>query len=516
VFKFKVVILYPENSLSTVERQKGVLIVGEGLGLSWQKKRKLRKGMKNQWFTTMIYKAGGISVLCKKTTECDQSQKYIEFRVFLGNTEMLGPNFRVKLPVSYSLAPKNDLKVPTLRFYPWFKRRECTVVRELERFQIEGLGKRSISVLLPPSFHENTLKRYKTLLVYGRNTLLAMKNVIADLTARRGLMEEIVVLSLEVKDSIQDVTPSHSPVLKCKKKPRRRGDRTCDYCMKCLSDEFTEPCDNFEFNRELTKCTNKWTTPGLGYHYLGYVIDKILPRLVSKFRANINRQSLGIMGYGIAGMMACHAALKWMNRFATAICMSPRLAWPDLVSKRRDFFNLISTSLGKPCSTKLYIDANENDDWQFTTAAILKSAQEAVRLLQTKHGFVLDGNLFFFTLTYRGTGRVDTLKPYIVLSRLWLPLTTVYPAAGRGTGGGSCSSKTKTFLDDNDQSPLKITEAESENFDEETECQGKVSVIALVSGVSGTLVGTLVVTIIVMHFCRPAANVLDKDPLLAE
>ena len=511
LFKVRVVIVYPENSLSTEERQKGILLVGEGVGLSWKKKRKLRKGMKDQWFTTLSYTVGGKSVLCKKATECEYSQKYIEFRVFLGNKEMFGPNFRVDLPASGSLAPKNALKVPRVTFYPWFKKQECSVVAP-RSFDIEGMGKRKISVLLPASFYENELKKYKTLIVFGQKTLLTMKPIITDVTARRGLMEEIVLIGLEVKDSIRDLIPSHAPVLRCKQTPLRKGDRTCDYCMKCLSDEFTEPCDRYEFLREIKKCANKWSVPGLGYHYLSGVLDTVLPQLAPEYRAKINKKSLGIMGYGLAGMMACHAALKLSHRFGTAICMSPRLSWPDLEEKRRDFFDLLEKESGGFCTLKIYIDANENDDWQFTTAAVFKSAEEAVQLLRKKYGFTLNENLFFFPLSYRGPGRVDTLKPDRVLARAWIPLTTMYRAAG-SSAGRSCSSSVaaRTFLGRNSKSAVEIA---SENTDEENKCKGQVPVVALVSSIIGTLLVTLVVTVIVMHFCRSPAGITEKEPML--
>lgn len=515
-FKLKVVIVYPEDSLSPDERQKGMLLVGEGLGLSWKKKTKFRKGMKNQWFLSMSYLAGGKAVLCKTPTQCEAKQQQVEFRVFLGNKEMLGPNFLFKLPPSGSLMPKNDVKVPRLSFYPWFDRRDCTVIPP-QAFTLEGIGQRKISVLLPASFYENKLKRYSTLITFGHRTLLSMKNVLMDVTARRGLVEEIVVIGLEVNDPVRDIIPSHAPILKCKNSPLRKGDRTCDYCIKCLSDEFTEPCDKFEFLREINKCAKKWTVPGQGYHYLLAVLDKVLPQLASKYRARINKKSLGIMGYGLAGMMACHAALKLSNRFGTAICMSPRFSWPDLDANKREFFQLLGTKLEGICKLKIYIDANENDDWQFTTAAVSKSAEEAVQLLQSKHQFTLNEDLFYFPLTYRGKGRLDTLKPEIILARTWVPLTTMYRAGGNAAAQTSCSSglMTNNRLFNSDASgPATSNQVSDDNPGGES-CTDQVSVFAMIGSIVGTFLITLVVTIIVMYMCQSsAAKVAEAEPML--
>ena len=521
-FKLKVVIVYPEDSLSTEERQQGMLVVGEGLELSWQKKKKLRKGPRNQWFLTLSYVGGGKAVLCQVPSQCETTQRHLEFRVFLGNKDMLGSNFRVDLPVSRSLMPKNDIEIPQVSFYPWFNGRDCTVIRP-KSYQLEGIGARTISLLLPPSFYENKFKRYKTLIAYGHSTVLSMKTVIADATVRRGLMEEIVVVGLEVKDSVGDVIPTHAPVLKCKHRPLKRGDRTCDYCIKCLSDEFTEPCDKFEFLREINKCASKWTVPGQGYHYLGSVLDVVLPQLSTKYRTNTNRKSLGIMGYGLAGMMACHAALKLSNRFSTAICMSSRFSWPDLDPNRRDFFDLLETNLKNVETMRLYIDANENDDWQFTTAAVSDVAKEAVQLLQDKYQLTLNRELFYFPLTYNGQGKIDTLKPRIVVARLWVPLTTMYKSVGNAVASqSSCSS---TLIK---QSAAALVAAGDKvgsgrpgfygqashlvDNPEGDSCKDRVSIFAMIGSILGTFVGTLVLTIIVMYMCRSPTASKTKIP----
>ena len=520
-YKIRIELQYPESKVPKIARRLGMFIVGEGIGLSWNKRKKLSKGMKDRWFIVIAYVGSSSAAQCVRPDTCEHNQRYVEFRFYRGRKEMIGPNFRLDLPLATSIGAKNELLIPTARFHPWFDNVAVTLSKPVS-YTLRSLGKRRVTVLLPASFRENSHKKYKTLIVLDDKMVPALKGTLSDLTSSRGVMEEIALIGIEVKTK-SDLLPLQSQVLKCKRSPSVRGDRTCDSCIKCFSDEFVEPCEAVDFQMEFKKCAVVSSISGRGMIYLNSILTVVLSELVKTYkgRLRVDRAGLGIMGYGLSGMTACYGAVKFHWRIGTAICMSPRLAWPDMEKSKRFFFDIVENYDKLPSGMRIYMDATENDDWQFTPAAVYDTVKEAVKVLQKKFGFVLDRNLFYHLISRNDKvgRRENALNTKRIYARAWIPLTTMYrPPKGAKPSAGSASclleKRPVTQLSANRGRTNRVTKTTKKR----KSCpasKGGFSLIVLIGSVLGTFIGTLVVTVIVMYLCRPSSSptVIDASSI---
>jgi hypothetical protein len=249
----------------------------------------------------------------------------LQYRVLVDDfDDMLGANFAVSLPLAKSSSYFNSK--PEIVVYPWFYSTSSSSDHIiLESPQIGG--NRSVSIIFPPSFKENTYKTYAVLfvpdLISGYSEIKPY--VFEGLMLEHSVTEEFVVIGFSDYNS-RRTTLLTTPV----------GSE-----MYCASGTYSNRCNNCYPNTTIEytpnwfqvlkdKCGYRYYTGGKLDDTIDFLLDTVYQRVqnLSINRLSTQRDNIGFMGYSHGGLAACHAAWTRPKRVGFAACMSSSFWWP--------------------------------------------------------------------------------------------------------------------------------------------------------------------------------------------
>ena len=365
---------------------------------------------------------------CPPETRPGYKGRRFQCRIYAGDktSNMDGPNFAVKLPVSQTSAVFEEK--PTFTFYPTFSGHMH--VLNFPASDLGGSGNETIRVpiLYPPSYNQNLYKKYgvTVLLDFAPETMLINQQLLEEAYKRYGLAEDTIYVGYGDYESgiIGEIsrhnllTPSEGIEFEC-----INGTRL-DLCGGCLPANVTTD----DFDRIMRdKCGYPVTVGGKLDIFLDFLVKKALPAVVahSGNRAMISRENLSIVGYSLGGLAACHAAWTRPQIFSAAACQSSSFWWP----KRADAscqFEFLNKTLKENRNDRPYqrihIDVGELEaggPYDMITAAVRAGASMADLGI-----FNIDDNLIVKVFTGQ---RHSGLEWY---NRLWNSLSHILRPQG--------------------------------------------------------------------------------------
>lgn len=250
------------------------------------------------------------------------------------------------------LLPETPSSNFSVNVYPFYEPNRGTIATLADVFSPQLKNSRDIVVYLPPSYFENTLKNYSSVLVMhdGQNLFnisTAFNNnpwdagKTADKLIVEGLIEELIIVGVDnTPDRINELTYSYDGSVKA---------------------------------------------GGKGNAYLDFIEQTVLPLVYSKFRVAPSRNGLGILGSSLGGLISCYAGWTRPAVYRRAGCMSSSFWWNN-----EDFDNTVLKSKG-PTNVLFYLDSGNagqsQDDFKQT---------KTVRDRMLSLGFTINETLYYY------------------------------------------------------------------------------------------------------------------------
>lgn len=419
--RFKIVVRYPETTLK-MHNGRELYMRGNALGFSWRSGIQLIKTAVDTWQATIKYKSSRKGFTCQSC----QDQTYLsgtdfEYRIYIDDKiDMIGGNFQLKLPISKASSYFDA--VPVYHIYPWFFSKTGSVdTVPIASTQIGGI--RDILIYTPPSFEENTYKSYPTMLVFDLNEELYNTSVelINSPIVEEATVGEFILVGFgdyhPQTERTDVLTQVSGPSFTC------TNGTFLDRCGNCLPTEF----DNYTvYLSFMHKCGKDIEMGGKGNDTLDFLVKTVLPK-VNRLKNNrmlVDQPNLGVMGYSLGGLMACHAAWTRPKIFGYGACQSPSFWWPKLDDDNDAFFfnNVTLKDQGLRTNRpfqRIYLDAGGLETQApFTlTQAMVSAAEDMV----ATGFFEWDKNLW--ADVYPG----DKHSGVIWVSRMWNALRIFFP-----------------------------------------------------------------------------------------
>ena len=393
-------------------------IRGEALGLTWKKGLKLNKTNTDTWQTTITYQSAEDGFRCQNCADKTSfSGAYVQYRIFIDDTtDMIGGNMQFELPISKSSSYFPDS--PEFITYPWFFSKNGSV----SAVPIESLeiGRNvSVVILRPPSFYENTFKRYPTILTFDFSE--EVYSIFADLlnipTVVTGTIGEYILIGfgdyVRATERNDLLTPVTGTEYACINGSFEDG---CDHCLPAK-------LNASEYYDYMNKCGRKTIGGGKGNDTLDFFIHTAIPKAkqLTNMRMLTDQPNLGVMGMSLGGLMACHAAWTRPTVFGFAACHSPSFWWPRNNDTNNEFFfNNVSMKepslrINRPFQ-KIYLDVGGLEP-DYMEHSMLSAAQD----MSSTNAFVWDKNLWAFVFPDYPHTSLHWSK------RIWTPLKIFFP-----------------------------------------------------------------------------------------
>lgn len=241
---------------------------------------------------------------------------------------MVGANYRIELPLSKM---SSYFRNPPVRcVYPHFFTTEGTTKAIDVASNDELIATRTWGFYLPPSFDENTYKKYPIALAFdlGNVTLPVVRTYINSLTVKNALAEEVVFIGSEdyrplpnrtwdgQGDRTYLLTPTVGVEFLC------NAGSFSDGCNGCIPANMTDMHEATKLLRD--KCGHKVSVGGKGNDYVDYWLAQVVPA-VNSYNAErllTDRYHTGVVGCSLGGLMACHALWTRPGSFHSAACQS--------------------------------------------------------------------------------------------------------------------------------------------------------------------------------------------------
>lgn len=255
----------------------GLTLRGDGCGLNWN------EGMR---MTNTAQNSG--HYIWQVDIDCDLSVSKLEMKVLVNdNTWMLGSNHHINFKSSDK---------PVLDIFPWFYTSQGTLTTISKVYSPELKNYRDVIVYLPPSYQENTVKRYKNVLIMhdGQNLFDPRTSAFGTAWMCQDTLNQMIITGQA--DEVVIVGPYNT------------NDRTNEYTY------IYDPSEQ---------------TGGKGDLYLNWLESTLIPLAQSKFRIDVNRESLGILGSSLGGLISCYAGWTRAATYGKVGCMSSSFWWDD-------------------------------------------------------------------------------------------------------------------------------------------------------------------------------------------
>ena len=378
----------------------------------------MNKTGSDTWQITLTYQSAEDGYRCQFCADNTSfTGSHVQYRIFVDDmVDMIGGNLQFKMPVSRSSEYFHHS--PEILAYPWFYSKKGTATAiSMESTEIG----RNVSVILstPPSFYENTYKRYPTILTFdfAMETYKFRADIVTKPIVDLGTIGEYIAVgfgdyvNMDERDVLlTQVTGTNFVCI---------NGTFSDNCGHCLPSGI-----NFtEINSYRDSCAKMVTTGGKGNDTLDFLINKAIPeaKQFTNNRMLTDQPNLGVMGMSLGGLMACHAAWTRPNTFGYAACGSPSFWWPrEADGSFGFFFNNVSMKdpalrRNRPFQ-KIYLDIGGSE-----LSDMVQSMLETAEDLASLDAFVWDRNLWASVFT----GYPHTMAHWIM--RLWKPLNIFFP-----------------------------------------------------------------------------------------
>jgi predicted alpha/beta superfamily hydrolase len=358
VTKIKVNVQYPSN----INTNSFYLRGSDECGLNWDNGLELIKSNNstNLW---------SLDLTCN-----DLPNNYIlEVKVLVQDKVwMLGANHHI-----------NASSVSDTAIFPWFYNTKGTmnVIKNIYSSQLHNY--RDVIFYFPPSFNENTLKSYKNVLIMHDG-----QNLFDPKTAPYGSWN----CQKSLDSTIISGTTDEIVIVGAYNTPDRNNEYTYVY----------DPSEGFG---------------GKGDLYLDWIEDSLIPLITNEpsYRLEIQRETLGILGSSLGGLISCYAAWTRPNIYGKYGCMSSSFWWDN-----QDFQNniLLEQSPKEPLPS-IYMDSGNGSVCEVKCTLYTSQIYEYMSLA----GFKPDDNLF----QYVQDGGEHNEASWG--SRFYIPIQDLYPSS---------------------------------------------------------------------------------------
>lgn len=271
-----------------------IYLRGDGCSLNWDQGVKMTSTGKDTW---------SIDVNCAGTGA-------VEMKVLVDDKVwMLGANHHA-----------NANTTASTEIYPWFYTYQgsLTVIEKVYSPELNNF--RDVIFYLPPSYSENTLKVHKNVLVMhdGQNLFSRATAYMGNAWMCQDTLDSTIIGGST--DEVLIVGPYNTP------------DRI---------DEYTYIYDPSE------------KAGGKGDLYLDWIESTLLPLTASKFRVSLQRDTLGILGSSLGGLISCYAGWTRSDVYGKVGCMSSSFWWDDNDYQK----NVITASIPSSPLPTTYMDS---------------------------------------------------------------------------------------------------------------------------------------------------------------
>jgi predicted alpha/beta superfamily hydrolase len=254
---------------------------GDSCGLSWD------KGIKMNVATTAQNNVTADGYIYSASISCTEATNKLEVKVLVDDSVwMIGSNHHV--------TSVKDQQVEDL--YPWFYTSKGSL-SIINRVYSNELGNfRDVIVYTPPSYTENTLKVHKNVLIMhdGQNLFDPRTSAFGTAWMCQDTLDSLIVQGKS--DEVLIVGPYNT------------NDRTNEYTY------IYDPSEK---------------TGGKGDLYLDWIESTLIPLTQKTFRVNIQRETLGILGSSLGGLISCYAGWTRADVYGKVGCMSSSFWWDD-------------------------------------------------------------------------------------------------------------------------------------------------------------------------------------------
>lgn len=270
-----------------------------------------------------------------------KSSSTLEVKALVNDIDwMIGSNHHVQVVGKATISDS---------FYPWFYTSKGTTTIISKVYSKELGNYRDVIFYLPPSFHENTLKPYKNVLIMhdGQNLFNPKTSAFGTAWMAQDTLDQSIVTGKSDEVIVAG--------------PYNTNDR---------NNEYTYVYDESE------KCGGK------GDLYLDWIESTLVPLIKSSnFRAEVTRDKLGILGSSLGGLISCYAGWTRPTVYGKVGCMSSSFWWAD-----QDFQNKLLPNTTVPAlpHPHIYMDAG-------TSGSLGGEAQCSVYTGQVYDVMVADG-----------------------------------------------------------------------------------------------------------------------------
>lgn len=462
-FQFTMEVKYlPKSKKSQGDKLvKRLFIRGTGPGLSQTQSIQLSKSARNvhTWTTVISYASDSSGLKCMSSDHCSLNQGTMQFRLYLddsGKQGMLGPDFVIHLPVSRSLSESRQFLTPKVAIYPWFNQNSSTVKHIKQTISLEDDKKIHVQATLvyPPSYNENTFKRYKLVLLLEND-----KHYIPQvdyLSSHIGLIDELVLLLLspsEIAWGTSQQQGNHSFLLPFDTYSMECGSSNMEQCIKCHRCHDTkriEPCDKDEFIARSKRCLYLKHNKEVDEEIISNIIDHMIEAVRKEVGSNRlifdpPGKRATVLGFGEQAVTAFILGLSKPDVFGNIGCLSPKFYLPMTAEYKLEhwIFKYIDAITRKymdhslpqlGCSAlhisqKYYFSHGENDDINFPLGKTTGTTRNLINKLKRKFRLKDRVNIMYQVVKDQGLLYPDN-SSFPLMSLLQTPLLYFHQAEG--------------------------------------------------------------------------------------
>ena len=263
---------------------RSLFIRGSGCSLNWDKGMEMIPEQTIDGVFKWTYTVN--------TSNCDD----LEIKVLVDDsTWMLGANHHVKMNDS------NEKNVDVI--FPWFYTYSgaLTIINNVYSSELKNF--REVIFYTPPSYYENTLKIYKNVLIMhdGQNLFDPKTSAFGTAWMCQDTMNSLII---EGKSDEVLIVGAYNT-----------NDRNNEYTY------VYDPSEGFG---------------GKGDLYLDWIQSTLIPLAEKNFRILIQKESLGILGSSLGGLISCYGGWTRSSIYGKVGCMSTSLWWDD-----QDYQNMV-------------------------------------------------------------------------------------------------------------------------------------------------------------------------------
>lgn len=343
-------VVYPESSIGL----SSMFLRGSSCGLNWSNGVKMHKTRQDTWTA---------SVECEKDS-------VVELKALINDrTWMIGANHHVNF--------ESDGASTTI--YPWFSTYQGNTQVFPNVYSPELENYRDVIVYFPPSYFENPLKLHKNVLIMhdGQNLF----------NPRTAFMGNAWMIQDSLNPMIVNGDMDEVLVVGVYNTANRTYEYTYSY----------DPSEGFG---------------GDGDKYLDFLESTIIPMIKSKFRVDIQREYLGILGSSLGGLISCYAGWTRSEVYGKIGCMSSSFWWND-----QDFQREVLPNHLPPTKPVFYLDSGTSGG---EASCAVYSAQ--IKDYMVSKDYKEDIDVFYYV--DKGASHSESYWG----KRFYLPMLALYPS----------------------------------------------------------------------------------------